>query len=157
MPWGGCCCPGGGGTGTGGIGSLPLCVCTTIPSPLTLTNLTPACSFGELADATIEYGPIPGPLVAVGVTNPSPGFYSTASFSDRVFPGYLFYYVLNCQDNIFQINLYFYNPTTGDFFENDAAFVWQVGDVNTCSSTNLSLLSGTAVTVDGTCEITITS
>lgn len=157
MPWGGCCCAGGGGTGTGGIGSLPDCVCTTIPDTLTMVSADPTCNVGMFQSCSITWqSPVPSAFDFFALGDGA--FLSTASFPDALHADSQFYYYLSCDDNLFFLTRLYPDYEGLGPLRDVVLYTWDVGDLNTCSSTSLHLDAGTAFSgSDASCSVTIDS
>jgi hypothetical protein len=144
-----------GGTGSGSVGTLPLCFCTEIPATLTMTSLSESCNYGMFQSCTIQYGPVPSVYSTLGLgTN---AFISLQSFPDVLQDGALFQYLLTCSYNQFSLTRLYAASIFNDGgpWRDAVLYTWFTGSYgNTCSPFHLDYGSAFPGS-DTSCFVTI--
>ncbi len=142
----------GGGTTHGGGGvSLPSCFCA-VPPALRMTSADPKCNYGMFQSCSIQYGPPPPAMVALGFSGDV--FTSPRSFDDPISKSSFFYYFF-CRHNQFFLTRIYPTSPYGSPYRDAILYNWIVGGYgNTCDP--FQLLMGMAYPgSDSTCSVSI--
>jgi len=140
-------------SGTGGVGSLPYCLCDPIPTTMKMTSKDQSCNYGMFQSCTLRYGPTPPAFAALnlGVNT----ILSTQGFPDALAGGAIFYYYLTCQYNQFNLTRIYLESPFGSPYRDGVLYSWLVGGYgNTCDPFHLD--NGTSFPgSDSSCFVTI--
>jgi hypothetical protein len=142
-----------GGGGSGGVGVIPNCFCTTVPATLTMTSADEMCNYQMFRSCTIQYGPTPACYAALNL--PANTFLSVQTFPDPLSNGAIFQYFLTCLYNQFSLTRIYCTSPYGSPYRDGVLYSWVLGGYgNTCSPFRLD--SGSAYPgSDATCGVTI--
>jgi hypothetical protein len=124
-----------GGGGAGNTTTIVGCLCSAIPTTLTLSSSGP-CVAGDFQNCTIQWTPTPAAFANLGL-----GGNCFLSTTDLVDPssGRQFRYTLGCSSNYFNLSRV-YEPTAyGPAYLDSTIYDWAIGvQGNTCSPFLLS-------------------
>jgi hypothetical protein len=140
--------------GTGGsiIIIVPGCPCASQPATITMTSSKPLSNNQIFQNATLQYGPTPGPLLPVVLTSSS--YLSTTSFPDPIL-SVPFYYFLTCSLGAYVLTRVYVTSPFGSPFRDSIRYKWIPGfPGNTCSPflmTNGQIFAGG----DASCIVTL--
>jgi len=133
--------------------TVPNCICSQIPTTLSMISSDPNCNFGMFQSCSIVYGPTPSGYanLQIGVNS----FLSVESFPDAVANGAEFRYLFSCYLNQFNLSRVYLESPYGSPYRDGLLYSWLIsGYGNSCDPFALDYGSAYPGS-DASCFVTI--